>query len=61
MFEENGMAYYSMEYIDGLSLSDAVKKRGKLSGDKNGCLCHLYAYKERLCLRCLLFANMKNA
>ena len=31
VFEENGTAYYAMEYIDGQSLSDVVKKRGKLS------------------------------
>ena len=31
VFEENGTAYYVMEYIDGQSLSDVVKKRGKLS------------------------------
>ena len=30
VFEENGTAYYAMEYIDGQSLSDVVKKRGKL-------------------------------
>ena len=30
VFEENGTAYYAMEYIDGQSLSDMVKKRGKL-------------------------------
>lgn len=30
VFEENGTAYYAMEYIDGQSLSDLVKKRGKL-------------------------------
>ena len=30
VFEENGTAYYAMEYIDGPSLSDVVKKRGKL-------------------------------
>ncbi|MDY4628314.1 MAG: serine/threonine-protein kinase [Prevotella sp.] len=30
VFEENGTAYYVMEYIDGQSLSDVVKKRGKL-------------------------------
>ena len=30
VFEENGTAYYAMEYIDGESLSDVVKKRGKL-------------------------------
>ena len=30
IFEENGTAYYAMEYIDGQSLSDVVKKRGKL-------------------------------
>ena len=30
VFEENGTAYYAMEYIDGESLSNVVKKRGKL-------------------------------
>ena len=30
VFEENGTAYYTMEYIDGQSLSDVVKKQGKL-------------------------------
>ena len=30
VFEENGTAYYAMEYIDGQSLSDVVKNRGKL-------------------------------
>ena len=30
VFEESGTAYYAMEYIDGQSLSDVVKKRGKL-------------------------------
>ncbi len=30
VFEENGTAYYTMEYIDGHSLSDVVKKAGKL-------------------------------
>ena len=30
VFEENGTAYYAMEYIDGHSLSDVVKKCGKL-------------------------------
>ena len=30
VFEENGTAYYAMEYIDGQSLSDVVNKRGKL-------------------------------
>ena len=30
VFEENGTAYYAMEYINGQSLSDVVKKRGKL-------------------------------
>lgn len=29
-FEENGTLYYSMEYIDGYSLSDYVKKNGKM-------------------------------
>lgn len=31
IFEENGTAYYVMEYIDGRSLSDIVKKRGTLT------------------------------
>ncbi len=31
IFEENGTAYYAMEYINGLSLQDMVKKRGRLS------------------------------
>ena len=30
VFEENGTAYYAMEYIDGQSLSDVVKQQGKL-------------------------------
>ena len=30
VFEENGTAYYAMEYIDGKSLSDLVKEQGKL-------------------------------
>ena len=30
VFEENGTAYYAMEYIDGQSLADLVKRRGKL-------------------------------
>ena len=30
IFEENGTAYYAMEYIEGQSLSEVVKKRGKL-------------------------------
>lgn len=31
IFEENGTAYYVMEYIDGRSLNDIVKERGVLS------------------------------
>lgn len=31
IFEENGTAYYVMEYIDGKSLNDIVKERGALS------------------------------
>lgn len=30
-FEENGTLYYSMEYIDGVSISDYVKINGKFS------------------------------
>ena len=30
VFEENGTAYYAMEYIEGQSLGDMVKQRGKL-------------------------------
>ena len=30
-FEENGPLYYSMEYIDGVSVSDYVKTHGKFS------------------------------
>lgn len=30
VFQENGTAYYVMEYIDGLSLNDYVKKYGRL-------------------------------
>ena len=30
IFEENGTAYYVMDFIDGCSLSDLVKRRGKL-------------------------------
>ena len=31
VFEENGTAYYAMEYIDGESLGDLVKRKRKLS------------------------------
>ncbi len=31
IFEENGTAYYVMDYIDGTSLHDMVKQRGSLS------------------------------
>ncbi len=34
-FEENGTLYYSMEYIDGMSISEYVKKNGKLD-EKRG-------------------------
>ena len=30
VFEENGTAYYAMEYVDGESLGDLVKRKGKL-------------------------------
>lgn len=32
-FEENGTAYYAMEYIDGCSISDILKQQGKLQED----------------------------
>ena len=31
MFDENGTSYYVMDYIDGQSLRDMVKQRGKLA------------------------------
>ncbi len=34
VFEENGTAYYVMEYIEGESLSDIVKRRGALAEAK---------------------------
>lgn len=34
VFEENGTAYYVMEYIDGGSLSDLIEKNGSLSEDE---------------------------
>lgn len=34
-FEENGTAYYVMDYIDGQSLHDIIKKRGALSESKS--------------------------
>lgn len=34
VFEENGTAYYVMEYIDGGSLSDLIEKKGSLSEDE---------------------------
>lgn len=33
-FEENGTLYYSMEYIDGVSVSDYVKTRGKFNEEQ---------------------------
>ena len=30
VFEENGTAYYAMEYVDGVSLNQVVKQRGAL-------------------------------
>ena len=32
VFEENGTAYYVMDYIDGASLGDIVKRDGKIAG-----------------------------
>ena len=34
VFEENGTAYYVMDYIDGLSLNDLVKNNGPMSEQK---------------------------
>lgn len=34
VFEENGTAYYVMDYISGLSLNDIVKKNGAMSEEK---------------------------
>lgn len=34
VFEENGTVYYVMDYIDGMSLSEIVKKRGPLPAQK---------------------------
>ena len=34
VFEENGTAYYVMDYIDGPSLNDMVKKNGPMSEQK---------------------------
>lgn len=34
VFEENGTAYYVMDYIDGASLKDMVKKNGPMSEQK---------------------------
>lgn len=34
VFEENGTAYYVMEYIDGGSLSDLIEKKGRLSEEE---------------------------
>lgn len=34
VFEENGTVYYVMDYIEGLSLNDVVKKKGPLSEEK---------------------------
>lgn len=34
VFEENGTAYYVMEYLDGGSLMDVVKRTGPMSVDK---------------------------
>ena len=34
IFEENGTAYYVMDYIDGPSLNDILKRDGKMSEQK---------------------------
>lgn len=34
VFEENGTAYFVMDYIDGLSLSEIVKKKGTMSEEE---------------------------
>lgn len=33
-FEENGTAYYVMDYIEGMSLNDMVEKQGKMSPEQ---------------------------
>lgn len=37
VFEENGTAYYVMDYIDGPSLNDIIKKNGPMSEQKAVC------------------------
>ena len=46
IFEENGTAYYVMDYIDGCSLHDIVKRQGKLSEAK--ALKYIYQVCEAL-------------
>ena len=45
-FEENGTLYYSMEFIDGCSLSDFVKKNGSVS--ENKCISFIRVIAETL-------------
>lgn len=45
-FEENGTLYYSMEFIDGCSLSDYVKKNGSIPEAK--CLLLIHKIAETL-------------
>ena len=45
-FEENGTLYYSMEFIDGCSLSDYVKKNGSIPEAK--CLSLIHKIAETL-------------
>ena len=47
VFEENGTAYYVMEYIEGSSLNELIKTRGKL--DEQTSLRYLRQVSEALC------------
>ena len=46
VFEENGTAYYVMDYIDGKSLQDIVKEKGAL--DESQAVCYIKQVAEAL-------------